>query len=123
MSVSSRKASGRCRPKSIVDSCATGQRRRYLARLTIKTWAHTGNGPSKHRMRLTDPSGKTVPQAVFGNAEPTGQLLSGSMFPGKSLDDFLIFEVPSGKLEYLHLELGGSASAGRAPSSSGCHVV
>jgi hypothetical protein len=61
-------------------------------RVDYQTWAHQRSSPSKHRVRLLDPTGKTVPQATFPEGEPVGQLLTGgNMYPGKSLDDFLIF--------------------------------
>jgi hypothetical protein len=83
-------------------------------RIDYQTWAHTRQGPSKHLVRLADQNGKTVPQASFlGGVEPVGQVQTGFMYPGKSLDDFLIFEVPSGKIEHLHLELGASAFGGQ----------
>lgn len=56
--------------------------------------------------RLTDNFGNTYKRINFGlGSRIDGQVLSGSIDPGKAITDLLIFEVPVATIEYLQLEL------------------
>jgi hypothetical protein len=57
---------------------------------------------------LSDNFENSYRRAGFGAARPAGQVTSASIYPGKSLDDLLVFEVPVEKAEFLRLELPGA---------------
>jgi hypothetical protein len=62
------------------------------------------------RVVLTDSNGKVLAPARFpADKQPVGAIAGGRIFPGKWLDDFLIFEPPQGTFAYLDLELPAEA--------------
>jgi len=82
----------------------------FTRKVDYQTWGPTRSGPSKHRVALTDQNGRTLRQAGFpAQFEVVGAITGGSMFPGKSIDDFLIYEIPSNRFDFLHLDLDASA--------------
>lgn len=55
---------------------------------------------------LTDNFGNVYKRITFGlGSRVDGQVGSESIYPGKSISDVLVFEVPLDTVEYLHLEL------------------
>ncbi len=61
-----------------------------------------------------DNFGNRYRQITFGIATPIeGQAKSESIYPSKSVNDLLVFEVPVEKIEYLHLELPATAFGGK----------
>ncbi len=74
-----------------------------------------GQWGSENAASLRDTKGKVFPLKHF-NAEwdVEGQVRSTSLFPGKSIDDILIFEAPKSKEipAHLRLELPGAAYGG-----------
>ena len=57
-------------------------------------------------LRLTDNFKNTYKRVNFGLlAEVKGQIKSESIYPGKTVNDLLVFEVPLKNVQYLRLEL------------------
>jgi hypothetical protein len=59
---------------------------------------------------LTDNFGNKYKRISSGiDAQIVGQVQNESVYPGKSIDDLLVFEVPVDKVEFLHLKLSAGA--------------
>lgn len=68
----------------------------------------------KRASELVDNFGNTYKSVGFSvTMRPVGQLLSESVYPGKSVDDLLVFEVPVDKAEFLRLTLPANAFGGK----------
>jgi hypothetical protein len=64
--------------------------------------------------RLTDNFGNHYKLVYFGlGTEVSGQHLAESIYPGKSLTDLLLFEIPVDNFQYLELELPASKIGGK----------
>jgi len=67
-------------------------------------------------VHLTDSAGKELKTATFEEGwELPGRGQGGSLVPGKSVEDILIFEAPAGAIEHLKLELPFEAFGEPAP--------
>jgi hypothetical protein len=79
-------------------------------KLDYQSWADGNDGPSKHPPTLADNTRRMYRQRPCpSGATAAGQRRGGVIYPGKSLDDLLIFEAPADKIEYLRLQLPASA--------------
>jgi hypothetical protein len=85
-----------------------------MVRLTIENASRTrkidfrGFEPelaAVHFAQLTDNFNNAYRRVGFGAARPKGQVRLGSIYPGDSLDDLLVFELPVAAVAYLRLEL------------------
>lgn len=66
--------------------------------------------------QLRDSTGKTVPLKKFeGEWRPEGRPEPKMLFPGKTSEQLLIFELPEPKIDYLQLELPAGAFGGTEP--------
>jgi hypothetical protein len=66
--------------------------------------------------KLTDSTGKVIALKTFEpNWQPDGRATATTLFPGKSAEDFLVFELPAKNVEYLRLELPGAAFGDAEP--------
>lgn len=61
--------------------------------------------PALEFAQLTDNHQNSYRRVGFGTAKPRGQVQLESIYPGKSIDDVLVFEPPVGTAEFLRLEL------------------
>ena len=61
--------------------------------------------PAVEFAQLWDNHSNTYRRVGFGVARPKGQVRINSIYPGKSLEDLLVFEVPVDAAEYLLLQL------------------
>lgn len=77
--------------------------------IDYQSWADGPRETSRHPPILKDSSGRTLRQRTFPGSQVVGQLTTGFVFPGKSIDDVLVFEPPAGNVDYLRLELPLSA--------------
>jgi hypothetical protein len=75
--------------------------------ITLSSWA-TGQGADS--IRVSDPSGKALKPATFEeNWQPDRGKPSDRLFPGKASEPHLIFVAPNGKVDWLRVQLPGSA--------------
>lgn len=81
-------------------------------KLDYQSWADGPSGPSRHAPTLKDSAGRVYKQRTFAQAAVAGQALNGFIFPRKALDDAIVFYPPTGRFEYLRLELPLSAVGG-----------
>jgi hypothetical protein len=83
-------------------------------KIGYESWAANGRRLlQKHVPHLTDNFGNTYKPVTFGlTTEVEGQLEAESIYPGKYIDDLLVYEPPIDKAEYLRLELPASAFGG-----------
>jgi hypothetical protein len=66
--------------------------------------------------RLTDSAGKVLAVKTFeASWQPDGRAVAVTLFPGKSAEDILVFEIPAKNVEYLRLELPGAAFGDAEP--------
>lgn len=73
-------------------------------------WSHPSAKPEGAVLRLRDAGGKMYPLKVFpAGREVVGQVATASIPPSKWVDDVLVFEAPTGRVEYLRLELPGES--------------
>jgi hypothetical protein len=76
----------------------------FHRRIPYESWAE------KNPPTLTDDAGRRYNLRDFGpGAEVAGHIHTASVAPSKAVDDVLVFEAPSAKIEYLHLELPAAA--------------
>jgi hypothetical protein len=61
--------------------------------------------PALEFAQLTDNHENSYRRVGFGAAKPKGQVKIDSIYPGKSIDDLLVFEIPVETAKYLRLEL------------------
>jgi hypothetical protein len=85
-------------------------------RVEFQGWSVTPAEPGGPVPHLTDPTGKQLAAKTFPRgtsaawlAEPVG------LFPGKSVDELVVFELPDPNAAFLRLELPGSAFGGTEP--------
>jgi hypothetical protein len=74
-------------------------------RIDYQSWADGSKEPAAHAAVLRDQAERLLRQRSFVPAGVVGQVASGYVFPGKALDDVLVFEPPPGRFDYLRLEL------------------
>jgi hypothetical protein len=73
-------------------------------------WIHPSTNPEAGHVSLRDAGGKEYPLKVFPpEKEVVGQVSKSSIPPTKWVDDVLVFEAPSGRVEFLRLELPGES--------------
>ena len=74
------------------------------------SWSHPSTKLEAGRVSLRDSAGKEHPLKVFPpEKEVLGQISKSSIPPTKWVDDVLVFEPPSGRVEFLRLELPGES--------------
>ena len=65
---------------------------------------------------MADANGKVVPAKTFDRgASAAWQTQTVGLFPGKSADQLLVFELPDPNAGFLRLELPGSGFGGQEP--------
>jgi len=70
------------------------------------TWANSGNFPHPSMATLHDNFKNTCKNLPLDlGSQPTGQLTQESIYPGKTVTDLLLFELPVATAETLYLEL------------------
>ena len=75
--------------------------------ISLSGWA-TGQGAEA--VRVIDPTGKALKPATFEETlQPDRGKPSDRLFPGKASEPHLIFVAPSGKVDWLRVQLPGSA--------------
>jgi hypothetical protein len=75
-------------------------------KLDYKSWSDSHSILADEAAQLTDSLNNRYKRVTFGIASSIeGQVDSESIYPGKSINDLLVFEVPVEKAEYLRLEL------------------
>jgi len=86
-----------------------------VRRLDYRSWNDTP-GKDEAPLRVVLPDGKTLAPAKLpaGWVVP-GRIRNADLFPGKTADDVLVFEVPPGDVEYVRLELPGWAIGSKEP--------
>ena len=57
---------------------------------------------------LSDNFGNNYKRITFGTSEPVGRQVRESLYPGASIEDVLVFEVPISRAEHLFLKLPGT---------------
>ena len=83
------------------------------SKMTYQTWAGSGFSISKDHATVTDNFGNVYRRIDFGfSNDVIGSTKTGSIYPGKSLTDVLIFEKPIDRIENLRLELPASNFGG-----------
>jgi hypothetical protein len=109
--------------KSLGASSKSGQKRPREKYLIIKLrisnagagrlieyagWNHPSPNPEAGLLSLRDAAGKEYSLKVFPpGREVVGQVSRASIPPTKWVDDVLVFEAPTGRVEFLRLELPG----------------
>jgi hypothetical protein len=74
------------------------------------SWSGTSEKTGKPLARLRDDQNTEYPPLDAKEVgEVKGRVSSGSVPPGESLLDVLVFKPPSGKFRYLRLDLSGEA--------------
>ena len=74
-------------------------------KIDYHTWAGRQFSISNDKANLTDNFGNHYKAVTFGFDPPVGRTESASVYPGKPVDDVLVFEAPLENVEYLNLEL------------------
>jgi len=73
-------------------------------------WNHPSPNPEAGLLSLRDAGGKEYSLKVFpAGREVVGQVSKASIPPTKWVDDVLVFEAPTGRVEFLRLELPGDS--------------
>ena len=74
------------------------------------SWSHPSTNSEAGRVSLRDAGGKEYALKVFPpEKEVVGQASKSSIPPTKWVDDVLVFDAPSGRVEFLRLELPGES--------------
>jgi hypothetical protein len=85
-----------------------------VRKVNYTSWG--GAAPGRPRLVLRDNQGRTYPEKAFSFGWVVkGRTATASIPPGKTLDDVLVFEAPPAAVEYLRLELPGSAVGAEGP--------
>ena len=81
-------------------------------KLTFSPWDSHNLFLAERAAKLTDNFGNEYKMVTFGSeTRPVGAVGSGSVYPGRSVIDVLVFEIPVDTMKYLDLELkGGNVS-------------
>ncbi len=74
-------------------------------KIDYHTWAGREFSLSNDKAKLTDNFGNRYKTVTFGFDPPVGRTESASVYPGKPVEDVLVFEAPLNNVEYLNLEL------------------
>lgn len=73
---------------------------------TYKTWAGADIASIDRSANLSDNFGNAYKRATLGIAKPDGRVMSeASIYPGASITDVLVYEIPIRKAEYLQIEM------------------
>jgi hypothetical protein len=79
-------------------------------KIDYEGWVQPSADEGKHRPKLRDNAGRAYAQRSLGQGvHVVGQTGGGSVFPGKHLDEVLIYDAPPGRIDGLQLELPASA--------------
>jgi hypothetical protein len=82
-----------------------------------QSWNEKPATPEAPIMKLTDSTGKELKPATFPEGwDLPGRGTSGSVVPGRTLDDLLVFEAPAEAVETLKLELPFEAFGEKGPA-------
>lgn len=82
-------------------------------KLEYQSWSGAGSFLSSDVATLSDNFDNNYKRVGFGAlAEVKGQLAKESIYPGKSVNDLLVFEPPIATADYLKLELSAEAFGG-----------
>jgi hypothetical protein len=78
--------------------------------LPYESWADSADSPSKHQPTLVDNRNESYSQKTF----PAGLKIVGRggrnlLTPGRMIEEVLVFDAPTPKIEYLRLTLPASA--------------
>ncbi len=78
--------------------------------IEYKSWREYQNAPGPSRVVLQDSAGRTIAAAGFpADTHLVGAVREARIFPDKSFDDFLVFQLPAGDYQHLDLILPGQA--------------
>jgi hypothetical protein len=78
--------------------------------LPYETWADSSESPSKHPPTLVDNQNQAYAQKTFpADRKIVGRGGRTTLTPGRMVEEVLVFEPPSAKVEYLRLTLPASA--------------
>ena len=77
-----------------------------VKKIDFQTWRGLGISLTEDNATLTDNYENTYKRVTFGEYSiPVGGVRQESIYPGKSITDVLVFEVPVDGIQWLHLKL------------------
>jgi hypothetical protein len=91
-----------------ISNAGAGQLIQYIS------WSHPSPQPESGVVSLRDVGGKQYPLKFFPpGRDVVGQVTNASIPPSKWVDDVLVFAPPTGRVEYLRLELPAEAAGSK----------